>query len=431
LPRAIIPDDVEMKAVTTTQVSKAGTNGHPVASEALPAAVRPAIPVGAASDLLIVDCDIHFTPDPKAIERRLPQPWRSRWESGSRGAGGSGYWNPNGVIRRDTRLPDGRYIDTDPHAMAEHHLDRNGITYGMLNLASFTFAVTPESDWGAAIASATNDTIIEDWLPVDPRYRVSMLVSPVDPVLAAKEIRRVGRTPGVVQVLMPSATPMALGRRFFDPIYEAASELGLPVAVHPGFEGVGVSLQATAVGQPGSYLEWHTSLSGTFQAHLVSLLAEGTFQRHPDLKFVLVEGGVAWLPTLLWRLDKNWRALRMTAPWLDRPPSEIAADHVRLTTQPIEESPNPDHVRQIMRMFPAERMAMFSSDFPHWDGDTPDFTAASFPPEVRRQVMGLTACDLYHLDPMVTVRAPVPAPVSITGKPASAVSTDAPRGGYE
>lgn len=162
-------------------------------------------------------------------------------ESGSRGAGGSGYWNPNGVIRRDTRLPDGRYIDTDPHAMAEHHLDRNGITYGMLNLASFTFAVTPESDWGAAIASATNDTIIEDWLPVDPRYRVSMLVSPVDPVLAAKEIRRVGRTPGVVQVLMPSATPMALGRRFFDPIYEAASELGLPVAVHPGFEGVGVS----------------------------------------------------------------------------------------------------------------------------------------------------------------------------------------------
>ena len=76
------------------------------------------------------------------------------------------------------------------------------------------------------------------------------------------------------------------------PLSNAACELGLPVAVHPGFEGVGVSLQATAVGQPGSYLEWHTSLSGVFQAHLVSLIAEGTFQRHPTLRFVLVEGGV-------------------------------------------------------------------------------------------------------------------------------------------
>ena len=76
--------------------------------------------------------------------------------------------------------------------------------------------------------------------------------------------------------------------------------------------------------------------------------------------------------------------------------------HVRLTTQPIEEAPNPEHVRQVMRMFPAERMAMFSTDFPHWDGDTPDFTAASFPPEIRARVMGLTACELYGLDPAGT-----------------------------
>ncbi len=78
---------------------------------------------------------------------------------------------------------------------------------------------------------------------------------------------------------------------------------------------------------------------------------------------------------------------------------------------------------------------MISSDCPHWDGDTPDFTAASFPPEIRRLVMGLTACDMYHLDPAVTVRAPVPvpapAPARVTPDPGSAVSTDAPRGGYE
>ena len=81
-----------------------------------------------------------------------------------------------------------------------------------------------------------------------------------------------------------------------------------------------------------------------------------------------------------------------------------------------------------MRMFPAERMAMFSTDFPHWDGDTPDFTAASFPPEMRARVMGLTACELYGLDPAGTgvthaVARPVPAP-SVTSAPSAL-------GGYE
>ena len=46
----------------------------PVAADAIPGALRPSIPAGAASGLTIVDCDIHFTPDAKAIERRLPQP---------------------------------------------------------------------------------------------------------------------------------------------------------------------------------------------------------------------------------------------------------------------------------------------------------------------------------------------------------------------
>ena len=49
-----------------------------------------------------------------------------------------------------------------------------------------------------------------------------------------------------------------------------------------------------------------------------------------------------------------------------------------LTTQPIEEPEDSKHFQQVLEMFDAERMLMFSSDYPHWDGDTPGFRHASF-----------------------------------------------------
>jgi hypothetical protein len=41
---------------------------------------------------------------------------------------------------------------------------------------------------------------------------------------------------------------------------------------------------------PTHYIEWHTCLSLGFQAHLVSFLTEGVFERFPGFKIVLVEG---------------------------------------------------------------------------------------------------------------------------------------------
>ena len=122
------------------------------------------------------------------------------------------------------------------------------------------------------------------------------------------------------------------------------------------------------------------------------------FAKFPKLKFVLVEGGISWLPPILWRMDKNWKALHSTIPWLNELPSEVAAKHIRLTTQPLEEPPNTEHFHAMLEMFPAEQMLMFSSDFPHWDGDAPDFAVRQFPEHMRARIMGQTAAELYGLD---------------------------------
>ena len=146
------------------------------------------------------------------------------------------------------------------------------------------------------------------------------------------------------------------------------------------------------------------------------MVAEGVFQKFPTLRFVLVEGGVSWLPPLLWRFDKNWKALRVQAPWLTRLPSAVVREHVRLTTQPLEEPDDPGQLHAILRMFDAEHTLMFSSDFPHWDGDTPDFAARAIPPALRERVLHETARELYRLPagpatrPVMGAAPPVPIP---------------------
>ena len=351
-----------------------------------------------AEEFKTIDTDIHNVINPKHVETRLPQPWRMRYAAGNRGPGHLGYWNPNGVMRSDTRLPDGSKIEADPHSLARHFFDEYNLEYGVLNPAgALHVGLSPDPDYAAAVVSAANDVIIEEWLPVDPRFLASLVIAPNDPLLAAKEIHRIGDHPGMVQVLMPSGARIAYGHRMYHPIYEAAVAHNLPVAIHPGSEGVGISGAPSAAGYPSTYLEWHTGLVGSYLAHLISLVTEGVFAKFPTLRFALLEGGVSWLPPIMWRFDKNWKALRMATPWLDRPPSEIITEHILLTTQPIEEPDNLKQLHQMLEMFEADKMLMFSTDYPHWDGDTPDFAARLIPKHLRTRVMSETARELYGL----------------------------------
>ena len=352
----------------------------------------------------IIDADIHPTMNPARVAEYLPEPYRSRYASGSRGPGTLGYWNAAGFLQADAKTDEGDWIASAPGTLSTHFFDRYNLEYGLLNSESaIHIGVGPESSFGAAVLSAMNDVMIHEWLPTDERFLGSINVGPSDPILAAEEIRRIGDHPRMVEVMMGSGARIPYGNRYYHPIYEAAVEYDLPVAIHPGNEGVGITGPANSAGYPTSYFEWHTTLVTSYIAHLVSLITEGVFQKFPTLKFVLTEGGVSWLPPILWRLDKNWMALRKTTPWLERKPSEYVFEHVRMTTQPIEEPENPQHLKAMLEMFPVEQMVMFSSDFPHWDGDTPDFAARPFTKEQRVRVLGETARELYRLPRRVEV----------------------------
>jgi uncharacterized protein len=99
---------------------------------------------------------------------------------------------------------------------------------------------------------------------------------------------------------------------------------------------------------------------------------EGVFIKYPKLKAVLIESGVSWLAPYLWRLNKFWRGTRMETPWIDRLPSEIVKDHIRLTTAPFDAPDDPEMLARIIDQLPSEDMLLFASDFPHWQHDGDD-----------------------------------------------------------
>ena len=107
-------------------------------------------------------------------------------------------------------------------------------------------------------------------------------------------------------------------------------------------------------------------MASAFQSQLLSLVAEGTFDRYPGLRVALLEAGFAWLPAFLWRVDKGWRGLRREMPWLTRAPSAYVREHVRVGLQPVDGPPDAGAARAGGRPARARRRCcMFATDWPH------------------------------------------------------------------
>ncbi|MBO0703520.1 MAG: amidohydrolase family protein, partial [Candidatus Dormibacteraeota bacterium] len=122
------------------------------------------------------------------------------------------------------------------------------------------------------------------------------------------------------------------------------------------------------------------------------------FERFPELKIVLIEGGFAWLAPLMWRLDDVHRRLGAEVPEVRRPPSSYIREHFWVTTQPMEEPPRPAQFSRLLDQLGMNDRLMFATDYPHWDFDAPD---ASIPvrlePALHRAIMSENAARLYGL----------------------------------
>jgi len=327
----------------------------------------------AAARLRLIDCDIHpYLRSPHDLDPFLPERWRrhlDEYGKATRGIyaarGNYPRFQPN-TCRRDSWPPGGGLPGSDVAFMRSQHLDPNDVEFGILEPTAETSA-TRNVELQAALCTAYNDWQLATFTDVEPRLRSSILVPQDDAEAAVAEIERRAPDPRFAQIQLPSRTPEPIGRKRYWPIFAAAEAAGLPIGMHVGG---GNAAAPSSSGWPSFYVEEHQILSHSMPTQAASLILEGVFERFPRLKVVMIEGGLAWIPTLAWRLDAHWAKMRDEVPHLRCRPSEYLRRNVWFTTQPIEEPDKPDDLRQMFEWIGWDRI-MYSSDYPHWDYDDP------------------------------------------------------------
>jgi uncharacterized protein len=337
----------------------------------------------------VIDVDIHQRwRAPQEILERLPRRWREYVAASPTGArtallpAGATYPFQRGVNKRLDALPEDGATITDYSKLRSQLLDPYNV-----EVANLTFDIGQEvcrnnPYLSGAIARAMNDWVLETWVPRDARLRTAIVVPTAFPEEGAEEIHRLGDHPGVSEVLFSwNGLGKPLGFPAYDPIYRAAEEHGLPIAIHGAAGEVeGGAAQTAGGGLPNSRLEWHTLLQQPTLTHFASFVAHGTFEKFPNLRVLLVETGVAWVPGYLWSLDTHYPALRAESDWVRRLPSEYFRDHVKMSTQPLELTPRREQLIEVLEAFGGmEDLLCFASDYPHWDADDPFYITTRLP----------------------------------------------------
>jgi predicted TIM-barrel fold metal-dependent hydrolase len=357
------------------------------------------------NDMIVVDADVHVNDTPGALAPYCDMPWRKSLEGLSHVP--ERYLDIPGFspgMKLDPVIPGGhpaRSVRTAAEMREE--LSALSIDIGILfpdNL--LLFAPLPQVQYATAISHAYNRWLMEEWLTREPGLYGALLACPQNPEDSAREIERYAKEERIVAVYLPTAGVNPLwGHQKYDPIMAAAAAANLPVMLH-SVTLVSPAFPCQLDQFENTFARHALAHSFAMMANLVSLIHTGVPARFPQLKIAFTEAGIAWVPYMMWRLDKGYAEFRRQVPFLEKRPSEYMKERMWFATQPVEEPDNPQHlVETIEHLGGAERI-LFASDWPHHDFDHPKTVLnLPMPPEMKRKIMGENALELFGI--------PVPA----------------------
>ncbi len=312
----------------------------------------------------VIDCDLHLpSPPTTALLPYLPTHWRDQLET--RFIHKMNFqltsYPPNSPLtcREDWRAKKGDG-ESDLDRLRRQALDPFGVDIAVASLLHGAIALFNE-DMAAALCSAVNDFVAHEWLDPEPRLRGSILITGQNTDHAVAEIERLAHDKRFVQVILPVMGDMLPGKRQMWPIYRACERHGLALALHAGST---YRFPTTGSGWPSFQVEDYIANSAGFENAIVSLLSEGVFSECPNLRVICLEGGFGWLPTLIWRLNKEWRGIRQEVPWITRQPGDILRERFRFTLQPVE-VPDAALIARIIGHIGSDDLLLFSTDYPH------------------------------------------------------------------
>ncbi|HCK09319.1 MAG TPA: hydrolase [Candidatus Latescibacteria bacterium] len=346
----------------------------------------------------VIDSDVHNElPSLDALLPYLDEHWHVYLaESAFVGPGANDY--PEAIVIRahEGAIPKSGPAGSNIQLLSTHVFDEGGADNAILT-CGFRAGSVHNQDFAADLSSAVNDWQIEHWLDKEPRFRASIVVPNQNPVRAAEEIERVGDHSGFVQVMLPVRGDAPYGNLRYDPIFESATRKDLVVGIH--FGGA-PGLPPTPAGWPSTYVEEYVDQAAIFQSQVLSLIFEGVFDRFPETRIALIESGWTWMPSAMWRFDKEWKGLRRDTPWVKRRPSDYIRDHIRLTTQPTD-APRQNENEQltaIIDQLGSDDILMYASDYPHNHGVRADaFLSAIGSETTKQKILQDNAAAFYRI----------------------------------
>ena len=204
-------------------------------------------------------------------------------------------------------------------------------------------------------------------------------------------------------VMLPA---MSVGSRlpgyadeYYEPFWSACEEHGMVVNLHTGASG-------SATDTKFLYDPVHGGMLGLYEVFVFTrrplwfLIFGGVFDRHPDLKVVVTENGVQWLPSLV-RDMESFFDTHGGAPvrsYLKMRPRDYFERHVWLGGS-------------LMKRYEAEMRdeigldrLMWGADYPHLEGaapvhrDTLRYIFGGLPEDDIRRMLGTNAVSLWGFD---------------------------------
>ena len=294
--------------------------------------------------------------------------------------------------RQDSEAGGSRDLRLVREAIDAMSVDRVAVfPQSLLGLGASSFAEQFETQLAFAYAR----WVTERMIPEEPRV-ITMLYLPFsDPEACLRLVEEFGDRPGVVGFMVTTTRFQQVHAKQYMPLYRALEERNLVLSFHGGF-----SLGEHTTAPLNKFVAVHSIGFPLYHMiHVTNWLVNGLPERFPKLKVFLIEGGVAWIPFLMRRLDHEVMMRPSEAPLLQRLPSEYMRDFF-YTTQPLEASPLRG-LQEIFEQMNASTQLLWSSDWPHWDWEPPSrvWDLPFLDEQGKRGILGTNACRLFDIVP--------------------------------
>jgi predicted TIM-barrel fold metal-dependent hydrolase len=377
----------------------------------------------------IISVDDHLIEHPRVWQDRLPEKFKERGPKIVENEQGHHVWHYDGDVfpqiglnavagkdPKDYGMDPVRYDDMIPGcydpAQRVKDMDLDGV-HAALCFPSFpgfgggVFLRAKDKDLALECVKAYNDFHIDEWCASAPDRFIPLGLLPAwNAELAAREVERCAEK-GFRSVSFPDS-PVPLGlpsfhTDYWEPLWDACEAADMPVSLHFGSGGFtpGFSFLPHLAGNPGNEAPFAVAIA-VFATNswwsTADLLFSGALQRHPNLKFMLSEGGVGWIPYLLERIDYTWERHRWYQP-IDKEtrPSDLFRKHMWGCFIDDFHGVENRHAIGVDRM-------LIEVDYPHSDSNWPNSrkrvaeNLANVPDDEAHMIAELNARQLLRFD---------------------------------